>query len=130
MSAWLCSENHIGMLAAYLARHKQSGHELFNAREFAKTFARENLRSLNARYGDDPNDEIYVENCMDRAEHYLFHLPDRKPVFWIKQFNCYEYQSCESDDWMDTLACRLCRESISHAVRELPGYENEPWGVN
>jgi len=130
MSAWLCSENHIGMLAAYLAHRKDTGNQLHNARLFAKTLAEGNLRSLNVRYGDDPVDDIYIDNAMDRAEHYVFNLPSRPPVFWLKQANCLNYQSCEPEDWRETQAYSLCEQIIAHAIRSIPGYDDEPWGVN
>lgn len=130
MSAWLCSENHIGMLAAYLARRGQGGNELINAREIARVFATANLRSLMVRYGDDATCEIFVENCKDRAEYYVFNLPERPPVFWIKQANCLDYQCCEPDDWLEQRAYRYGRQIVENAIRDLPGYDSEPWGVD
>lgn len=42
--------------------------------------------------------------------------------------NCYEYQSCEHDDWGSSEAFAICRSMKENILRTLPGYSAAPWG--
>lgn len=51
------------------------------------------------------------------------------PATVLKQLDCIEYQSCETPDYETAPAYRLLQMIRSLAIRQVPGYEDAPWGV-
>lgn len=99
-----------------------------------KMLVTENVRSVGYRYGG-PQDDL---PCMpdDRAgQRELLnyrHKPDRAirtptVVEALKLIDCYEYQSCEHDEWETSEAFRFCAALRSHLIHRLPGYSQAPW---
>jgi hypothetical protein len=41
---------------------------------------------------------------------------------------CYEYQSCEHDEWESSQAHAICESLTSHILHSLPGFDKAPWG--
>lgn len=46
----------------------------------------------------------------------------------IKAIRCYEYQSCEHQEWESSQAKAFCDALLAHAASCLPGYEEAEWG--
>ena len=136
MSAWLCDEDHIAVLACALDGTNWSpASDPTNARSIAATLAAENVRSLRYRYEDRadgywPGMDDYPGDCAEAAEHMW---PDgwRKfsPVALLKSLHCYEYQACEHEDWERSPAAKMCRQLASHLITRLPGYGDAEWGA-
>ncbi len=145
MSAYMCSEKQLTVLAAYAVKHcldsvprrlrpalDNDGFEhkpgAYNRaiRCVFSMLVSENLASLASRYPEDTSgqatfDSYSVDDRMLREE-----LPK---VHIIKLCHHYAYQSCEHDGWRDSEARKLIDQVESHAVHNLPGYNEAPWGI-
>lgn len=143
MSAYICDPSHIGILAAYAAHERcvirefeVMGEPVLIAQTVARNLARENIRSVAHRYPNDTDgnrpgpclkDAEIEEAAAIYAAHFLAR-PQRLPAVQIlKLVNCLMYQSCETPDWDDTVACKQLDWIVSHAIRQLPGYEDAMW---
>ena len=99
--------------------------------------AYENIRSLAARYPQDAEDGAKAI----QAECSIPYMPIGEITEWciMGQFGkvlhlmaCYEYQSCESDDWESTTAYKFCRE-LEHLILQklrnaVPESDQPSWG--
>ena len=126
MSAWLCSDFHISVLAYFHANDMYTSKGV-NVKEVGKTLFDENLRSVNHRYPQDakgrqPKFRLHTDAEMAAAA--------ADPVVILKLVNCLDYQSCETDDYKKTPAYKLLESIKSAAISKLAGYENAPWGVS
>lgn len=148
MSAFMCSDRHLGILAAYAVAHVleavpyglRSELELdgFEHRRGAtyRTISRvasmlmsENLRSLAHRYPRDHH--------LDAEAYDAFELPrtieaDARKLprmHIVKACHCYAYQACEHPGWQASDARKLIDAIEAHAVRNLPGYADASWGA-
>ncbi len=124
MSAWLCSEEHIYEMAHYYVTHVAV--TTMSAEQIAKLLYKENVASLVARYGDDEEDMP-----MKLLPQYQPIVTD--PMHIAKLIGCYEYQSCETDTWEDSIAYDICQRML--AELNLPKeywtrseYDRAPWG--
>lgn len=142
MSAFICSPSHIGLLAAYAAKTDsvigdwRGGNRFDSAQLVARMLTRANIRSVAARYPNDmdgqrPGPCLKDDDIMDAsacyAAHYLENWPAPEPVQILKLCGCLDYQSCETNDWPETLAYRQLDYIRGEATRSLPGYENAQW---
>jgi hypothetical protein len=134
MSAYICNPEHLGLLAALLAIEKREGGEA--AADHASVLASENIRSVSYRYPNDqsgqrPGQSLYDNEVISTARlwatHYFESPPKIKPVELFSLCNCYEYQSCETNDWRSTRAAELIDSLRGYMIRKLPGYEDAPW---
>jgi hypothetical protein len=134
MSAWLCSENHLNLIANVSAQGDPvKGRTAFN------TLRRENLRSLSARYpGRD-----FLADWQREAKQYRFKPQPLPPLdrqnatltLLIKQCDCFDYQACETDDYNESKAAKLVdavRKSAIAAGGFTEGafYDAQPWGID
>lgn len=110
MSAFVLRQNHINTLVTWASVQgieidgcKVKGHE----QGFATNLHRQNVRSVNFRYGDnEPFDRIRFEPVA---------VTYRNPLVQVvKAAQCYIYQTCETDDWESRIAIRLVM-----AIRDL-----------
>lgn len=101
------------------SRHDRvSGH---NPSDVAAILRAENLRSLNARYGESAatfGDDGYTFQRINQTD----------PVTVLKSLHCLRYQSCEAEDYGQTLASALLDAIERAAINALPGYNDAPWG--
>jgi len=157
MSAYICGPDHFVALAVFAASRRYGrdwrvdpryvkglthpeaalrGIENLTQSELATLYAdtlyQENIRSVRARYPDDTRDELPGPNVKPlhivvthkHFEHVKWAL---KPVAILKMCDGLNYQSCETEDWEQTVAFRLL-DGIRHAaISALPGYEDAPW---
>jgi hypothetical protein len=149
MSAYMCSERELSVLAAYAVKHclkslpsdmwatdidghglewHTGGHDRVLARAFAMLMA-ENLASLFARYPRDAREHDAISDAYSFQKQVLraHALP---PLHIIKLCHHYAYQACEHDGWEASAARKLMAAIEAHAVRELPGYADAPWGLD
>jgi hypothetical protein len=133
MSAFLCSEPHINLLANFWAQG-----DLAKGRKAFKLLVAENLRSLSARYpGRDFLDEWkrdakrYKFRSIPRIKDYTAQLA----TLIVKQCNCFDYQACETVDYETTEAAQLVRSIRDAAIAAGgdvagPKYDAAPWGIH
>lgn len=144
MSAYMCSRRQLTILAAYAVKHCQhalsydmrrevdGGFELYHGgydRTIGRVFSMlvsENLASLNHRYPADKTGEATSDDYAAEPKALTERLP---ALHIIKLCHNYAYQACEHTSWEASEACRLMKAIESHAVRQLPGYDDAPWGV-
>jgi hypothetical protein len=135
MSAWLCSENHINLIANVATQSDPvKGRAAFNLLRSA------NLRSLSARYpGRD-----FLDEWKREAKQYRFtpSTPQSheianadKATLIVKQCDCFDYQACESDDYDGSKAAQLV-ETVRKLALKAGGvsdgalYDAQPWGID
>lgn len=138
MSAYICAPEHFAALAVFAMRYGNNNCALAEwrgrdhidgAERIAKELAMENIRSVQARYdSNDGADGEEITEAVRIAKAMCIRPPKLSAIQIIKMCHCYEYQSCETDDWQDTLACRQIRYIEKQAIRELPGYDAAEWG--
>lgn len=158
MSAWVVSKAHIDVLVgAALGRdplvwvdaqglRQQASTE--GADEIGRMLWTECYQSVAWRYPDDKDGELPGPNGLTveavRSYRYSHQMtvPGRvgvhevgpkwiavTPLLVLKQIDCYQYQSCEHDGWEGSDARRFTDALRQRMVRQLPGYDDGPWGV-
>lgn len=142
MSAYMCSELELTVLAAYAVANcldavpydmRASGNTARTQSRVFSMLVSENLASLAARYPGEAttkNNEL----CFDTFTFQTAAL--RSPrvagmpaLHIIKLCHHYAYQACEHPGWETSAACKLVRAIEAHAVLDLPGYDAAPWGL-
>jgi hypothetical protein len=148
MSAYMCSERQLTILAAYAVKHCAGDvpyalrTELEDGRferrpgDYDRTvgnvfsmLVRENLASVNHRYPvriNSPESEAMLADYKPHADGRRETLP---ALHIIKLCHHYAYQACEHPGWQDSDARKLVDAIEKHAVRCLPGYDAAPWGL-
>ena len=137
MSAFLCSDRHINLMVTYGA--------LFNVRfatwdgsvmpilgneqTVATKLRNANIASLVALHGDrarrdDGGTAIQFEQTiMDGGTI----NPEQAAVQIAKLCHCFNYQSCEVENYEATVACRISTAIASAASRFAPGWDAAEW---
>lgn len=99
---------------------------------YANVLYAENVRSVSERYPDDDVDDLPGPNhkpaqititnrdCAD----YALTVP---ALHILKMCDCLEYQSCETEDYRQTIGFELLDAIRGAAIHALPGYEDAPW---
>lgn len=138
MSAYLCSDNQFKALAIFASSRDGYGCMKCNpsyvrgigtqvdtdtnsiASIYADILKKENIRSVDHRYQNSVSefDPVNVTNA-DRANGKLI----VRPIDILKMCGSVEYQSCETEDYEDTVAYRLLNAIRLAAISSLPGYE-------
>lgn len=143
MSAYICDPSHIGILAAFavtercaIREFEAMGEPVLIAQTVARNLARENIRSVATRYPNDTDgnrpgpclkDAEIEEAAAIYAAYFLAHPQHLPPVQILKLVNCLDYQSCETEDWRQTSACKQLEWITTYAIHRLPGYEEAMW---
>ena len=125
MSAWIVSKKHIDLLVGAALAHGLAGRR-DTADELGAALWEENYASVNYRYADCSGRDLQL--CP--SYHYDPSTPTSDPVVLLKQLDCYEYQTCEHQGWLDSRARQLCSALRSAAIHSLPGYKAAPWGID
>jgi hypothetical protein len=128
MSAFIVSDTHINALVRYASRHNVRafhGNPLAmfqvkdNEQAAAGLLLAENVKSVNYRYRD--NEVMSI--TYDRG------APILTAIQAIKAAQCLRYQSCECDDFEESVAFKLIEAIIADAIPRLEGYESAEWGI-
>lgn len=145
MSAYICNPEVFGILGAYAVQQRcavrewcrtVAGKDIETAQAIAKGLARENIRSVTYRYPDDEDgsrpgpclkDADIEEAAALYAAHFVTNPQGVAPIQIIKLCQSYSYQSCETDDWLTTLAYRQIDWIQGSAIRSLNGYDAADW---
>jgi hypothetical protein len=130
MSAFLVSRDTIDALVTAwveLARHGRA-ERLERATETARMLIRENIRSIEARYGAAHNfSALQPEDYEFKPVAFPRLRPDTAVPQVLKLVHCYEYQACETSDWEETMAHAWCRTLEREAIHHIPGYHDADW---
>ncbi len=151
MSAYVVSPNHIKALALYATGYNHHGGprikpcyldlpddgkgRLDLANQYAEILYRENIRSVGARYPGDTIESmpgltlkpITVNITPTDTQAPRLAL---SPVAILKLCDGLEYQSCETEDYRQTVAFKLLDSIRCHAICELPGYDEAKWALD
>ena len=150
MSAYICNPEQFGLLAAYAIINRcpiyewapnRTGRDadVKNVQIIAKGLARENIRSVQHRYlmlndGQLPGPNLLKAEIEEAAALYAAHFLKNSsyvrklaPVQILKICQSVDYQSCETNDWRDTLAWRQLDWIKNEAIRQLPKYSEADW---
>lgn len=130
MSAWTVSKKHIDLLVTLAAKAELLGKH--TETQLGQILWDENYRSVNFRYNEN--------NPAPRYEFSPFDLSNLSTVAQIKQIRCYQYQTCETEDYDTTpsfvLTEKLCkllekgvRISKGKEIYDAPQWDSAPWGV-
>lgn len=131
MSAYIVSPDHItALLAGFAAQRRLSRYSPMSEEditEIGQQLLLENCRSVAYRY-DKAVDACWQDYRFKLK--YAFNPPVRLVSQLLKLCDCFEYQSCERDDWYGSAAFRKLTEIRSVLISSLPGYEQGPWEFN
>lgn len=134
MSAFIVSPEHIQQIVTWARRYDSLPYNV-TPEEAAKVLAEANIASVEYRYPDligssvraflslESNEE-YVKECQ---EEFAGPLPTATGV--IKLINSLDYQSCEREDWEESLAYQYLNRLRTLATYNLPGYSDQPWSI-
>lgn len=127
MSAWICSDKHINAMVTFAASHdvyvyvkSEPFYVRRNCQMTAEILKAQNVRSVDYRYSEF--------NCLSPIRY----TPTNgyTAVQIIKACHCYDYQACETPDYEETTAKRICDAIESAAINALPGYDEAAWGID
>lgn len=159
MSAFIVSKRHVDALveaglrpeyagARFSWYHDAERHELTlsNADEVGAMLWAENVRSVEHRYehvveaGESLPGTYQLETIAPGIEpievpewvgEYRYDMRTRQldPVAVLKLVQCFDYQSCEHDDWRESSAFAYCQTLKDKLIGMLPGYDAAKWGI-
>ena len=130
MSAFIVSEKHITAMINSMIPHysgdstgyywdRKTHYFNGNSQEIGQKLLEQNYRSVNSRYGKSIEAPVY-KGILSRT---------RSPIEIIKACHCYNYQSCETDNWQYTEAYAISKAIEAAAVRRIAGYEEANWEI-
>lgn len=115
-----------GGLTAYERERAELTYETADA--VGEMLLRQNVRSVRYRYPDDTADDLPGPSDTEWAHTYAFDMRARlwelPAVVVLKTIDCYEYQSCEDDDWHVSEAYQFCDALRHAAIHSIHGYDN------
>lgn len=143
MSAYLCTVDHISacadILKAYQAKGYPQWQELPQSTEAIFILLVEaNIRSLRARYSECSQDEVsasgmnYKPQTIEDPTSSRIGLATYVLPVYFKALQCFDYQSCETPGYADSLVGRAIADAkaflASAIIRHLKTYEDADWG--
>ncbi|OGT35667.1 MAG: hypothetical protein A3F11_07110 [Gammaproteobacteria bacterium RIFCSPHIGHO2_12_FULL_37_14] len=90
--------------------------------ELGQLLVDQNYESFNYRYSKSQKPYLYKYEYDSVFETF-------KPVDFFKLCDCYEYQSCETNEYANSVADRAIFSLRKQLIRALPGYEDAAWGL-
>lgn len=126
MSAFIVSDKHINTLVSYGILNGVGFRfgETFSSiaqdpQAAAATLHAANVVSVNRRYQRCETPDFTFRSVAV--------LPDAITI--LKACDCFDYQSCEVDDYDNTIGAAIIRAIRGSAIRSLAGYDRAPWGL-
>jgi hypothetical protein len=100
------------------------------ADELGQLLMAANVKSVRHRYPDCPTDDMPGPVDQRNVWRYRFTpiQADLNAAWVIKSCDCLDYQSCEVEDWRDSLAYAVVQAIREDAIGELT--DDAPWGVS
>ena len=146
MSAFIVDKIHIdGLVQAMLESNgfhspfryffKDKSHAVVkeNANDIGSMLWEENLKSIDSRYPDCKEDGKYpgpIDFSTKDIVSYTYKRASQrvKLIDALKAIDCYEYQTCEHNDWEKSESFAICQSLRKWLISRLPGYEEASWG--
>lgn len=140
MSAYIVDTFHIDTLVNAAISYNQRGRaritfgdvlvESNTATDTGAQLLATNIASVLARYPYDTL-ESAPGPCnktapIDYRYKWSSHYP-MQAVTILKALDCYEYQSCEVENYESSPAAAFCQQLRKAAIHALPGYDDAPW---
>lgn len=132
MSAFILLEKHINTLITSALFASRYGYNFgvvhnnqyktyhFNDTDIlGQILVNQNYKSVNYRY--DENEIPYK---------YHFKYTEAEAIQILKACDCYDYQSCETEDYYSTEACAIIERIRRDTISTLPGYNDALWDVS
>jgi hypothetical protein len=130
MSAFIVSNHHIDALVyarELCARDLRTWPDK-TPTEVGRALLRENMASTAARY--PKHADMQVDETAIEAYAYHAPAPYTLPIVQLlKALDCYEYQACEHDGWVDSSARALCHGLRRLLIQRLPGYADAAYEI-
>lgn len=132
MSAFIVGDKLINIILEYLNRNGKRVYthnnvflidDLDHLTKMAQILVDENYRSVNFRYNENTKPHKIEYSPVAAFQE----LP---PVNVLKACNCYDYQSCETQDYHESEAFQIIEAARTIAIHNLPGYDQAPWDIN
>jgi len=103
---------------------------LDTADQIGRMLLTENIRSVAFRYNDTDIDNLPGPIDATRPEDYVWvdHHIKLDPAEVAHLIGCYEYQTCEHDEWHTSDAQAFCHTLREEVLGNLPGRADSPWG--
>ena len=115
------------------ARHTLPRCDRDRASQVGQMLWNENIKSIEGRY---PGTEGKPENMPGKCDGMLIYCHSYgnwpgviDPVQVLKAIDCYQYQSCEHEEWEASEAHAFIAALRAAAISALPGYETAAWGA-
>jgi|TARA_R100000084_G_C4572888_1_gene110097 hypothetical protein len=137
MSAFLVTPEHISEIVKYAKKKEfRYAYNCFtkeqidcDPKNIVKLLAQANIDSLIARYGDNPKDYAdFVNECLNS-----FLTPGKADLGSGDIYNmllCWNYQSCEVDNWYETDAYWLHVYLKDWVAKKMATNANVSWSYN
>jgi hypothetical protein len=128
MSAFIVTDSHINALVRYASRHNirvfygatlQCHAVRESEQSTADILLNENVKSVNYRYNENDNASIV----------YDYKAPLLTPIEAIKAAQCLRYQSCEHNDYEQSIASKIIEAIIVDAIPRIDGYDKAAWCI-
>ncbi len=135
MSAFICNQKHINALVRFFATSRDDLYIYNNGvkdpikftnsptdlTKLGQILIDENYKSVNSRYNENDKPERFVYNW--NTKYY-------EPPQILKALACLRYQSCETNEYEDSIAYKIVEALESRAINKLPGYDEAEWEIN
>jgi len=112
----------------YVTHHVLDHFDPVAVAEFATELWRENVKSVNYRYQNDP-DELEHYTIDPKKLDNMLHAWEYDPVQVLKSIDCLEYQSCEHPEWETSVSHSFLNRLRREAIAALVGYSDAKWGA-
>jgi hypothetical protein len=99
------------------------------ASAFGQMLLDANVASVAYRYPNDALTDLPGPVNAYYVLPYRFEQVERSPIEVLHGIACYEYQSCETDEWETSEAHAAAQALRAHVVTMLPGYDATPWDI-
>jgi len=136
MSAFIVGHDHIDGLLTFATGKKYGSPVSYylpggrvditeqNATEIGRILLTENERSVKYRYPGETTDTLPGTIGEDAVSYKFKPFYGLPAVAILKACSCYDYQACETDDYQESVACKIIDAIRGRAITSLPGYDD------
>ncbi len=127
MSAFILGNEHISTIVNYAMVHKlrfyktsEDPASLMSTEEIGQYLVDENRRSVNKRYRANAVPSVFT---------FIQPVGLAPAIQILKAISCYDYQSCENEDYTLSRAWRICNIISKTALKNIQGYNEAKWSL-
>ena len=133
MSGYIVSQDDLNCLVTYLdrssdtmpivvRRYTNNQVNKYLVEQIGEILQQANYDGVNARYQACNTPLPYKFVRYTKKEHL-------EPIVIIKLCDHFDYQSCDAEAYKTSDASKIINMIRKEAIRQLPGYDNAPWGI-